>query len=83
MTSPDTLDFATLLQPISDAEPTGPELKDDPAQSAIYYRIKDARDAARAAERQLAQAALYGDDADPGSLAAPQFQGSVDCGLAD
>jgi type VI secretion system protein ImpA len=74
MTSPDMLDFAPLLQPISDAEPTGTELKDDPGQSAIYYRIKDARDAARAAERQLAQAALYGDDADPGSLAPPNWK---------
>ncbi len=74
MTSPDMLDFAPLLQPISDAEPAGTELKDDAVQSAVYYRIKDARDAARAAERQLAQAALYGDDADPGSLAPPNWK---------
>lgn len=74
MTSPESLDFAQLLEPISEAEPTGSELKDDPAQSAVYYRIKDARDAARAAERQLAQAALYGDDADSGSLPPPNWK---------
>jgi type VI secretion system protein ImpA len=74
MASPDTLDFAQLLQPVSDAEPAGAELKDHPTLSAVYYRIKDARDAARSAERQLAQAALYGDEADASRAAAPNWK---------
>ena len=74
MASPATLDLELLLQPISEAEPSGPELKDEPAQSAVYYRIKDARDTARAAERQRAQATLYGDEAETSSVAAPDWK---------
>jgi type VI secretion system protein ImpA len=74
MASPDILDFAQLLQPVSEAEPAGAELKDHPTLSAVYYRIKDARDAARTAERQLAQAALYGDEAEAQRVAAPNWK---------
>jgi type VI secretion system protein ImpA len=46
------LDFDALLAPISGELPAGPELKSDAAMSSVYYEVKDARDAARAAERR-------------------------------
>lgn len=52
MASPEVLDFEKLLQPISEAEPAGRELKEDPTDSQLYYRVSDARRAAREAERQ-------------------------------
>ena len=54
MASPPVLDFDVLLNPISAAEPAGVELKSDPALNAVYYQLKDKREAARVAERQLA-----------------------------
>ena len=51
MPSPDILDFEALLQPISDEQPTGIDLRSDPSPVSIYYQIKDARAAARAEER--------------------------------
>jgi type VI secretion system protein ImpA len=66
MASPEILDFEKLLAPISDDQPSGVELKDDPQASPIYYQIKDAREAARLAERRLAQLQMLGDDADEG-----------------
>lgn len=75
MASPEILPFAALLQPISDAEPAGPELLgDNPALTAVYYRIKDARHAARAAERQQEQAALYGDPEEMRAAASPDWK---------
>jgi len=53
MATPDILDFEVLLAPVSEENPAGPELKEDPAQSAVYYSVKDAREAARTAERML------------------------------
>jgi type VI secretion system protein ImpA len=53
MASPETLSSEKLLQPISDSEPAGPELKEDAAGSEVYYRISDARRAARDAEKAL------------------------------
>ncbi len=46
------LDLDALLAPISDAQPAGVNLRADEAGSLAYYRIKDARSAARNAERQ-------------------------------
>lgn len=57
MASPTTVDFDALLAPISEEAPTGIALKDDPAASSVYYAVKDAREAARAAERAGANAA--------------------------
>jgi type VI secretion system protein ImpA len=51
MASPPTIDFDSLLGPIDESAPCGVALKDDPATSSTYYAIKDAREAARAAER--------------------------------
>ena len=47
MASPDTLDFERLLKPISAERPAGVELKEDPALSSTYFKVKDAREAAR------------------------------------
>lgn len=58
MASPLTIDLDSLLRPISDEAPCGRALKDDPATAPLYYQVKDAREAARAAER----ASLRGDD---------------------
>jgi type VI secretion system protein ImpA len=53
MASAAVLDFAKLLTPIPGDKPTGMDLRADPSPSSAYYTIKDARNAARAAERQL------------------------------
>ncbi|MBL8896670.1 MAG: type VI secretion system protein TssA [Planctomycetes bacterium] len=52
MGSPSVLDFEALLAPIPGEKATGVDLRQDVSSSAEYYRIKDARTAARAAERQ-------------------------------
>ncbi|MCA8977759.1 MAG: type VI secretion system protein TssA [Planctomycetes bacterium] len=51
MNSPDTIDFDTLLRPIEGDLPAGQDLRSDPSPVSLYYQIKDARAAARAAER--------------------------------
>lgn len=60
MASPDTLDFAGLLAPISEESPVGENLREDYSATSAYYQIKDARNTARAAER--AMAAMLGDE---------------------
>lgn len=55
MATPDVLDFAQLTSPIPGDHPTGIDLRSDAAANSLYYAIRDARQAARAAER-LAQA---------------------------
>ncbi len=51
MASPDILDLTALLTPIPGDNPAGPDLREDASPTSLYYRIKDARSAARAAER--------------------------------
>jgi type VI secretion system protein ImpA len=51
MGSPDVLDFARLLTPIAGENPAGRSLRADFSSTAVYRLIKDARSAARAAER--------------------------------
>jgi len=53
MASPDVLDFAKLLAPIPGDSPVGTDLRANTAPSSPYYLVKDARSAARAAERQM------------------------------
>jgi type VI secretion system protein ImpA len=53
MTSPTVLDFDKLLAPIPTDKPEGEDLRADPSPTSLYYKIKDARSAARAAERQV------------------------------
>jgi type VI secretion system protein ImpA len=59
MASAATLDLAKLLAPIPGAKPTGMDLRAVSSPNSAYYAIKDARNAARAAERQLV---LEGDE---------------------
>ena len=51
MASPPVLEIASLLQPVSEAAPAGTDLRTDQAPDSPYYKIKDARTSARAAER--------------------------------
>jgi type VI secretion system protein ImpA len=53
MLSPDVLDFETLLAPIPGDSPTGVDLRAAPSPVSVYYKVKGARTAARAAERQM------------------------------
>jgi type VI secretion system protein ImpA len=53
MPSSPVLDFDTLLAPIPGDKPQGEDLRADPSPNSPYYKIKDARSAARAAERQV------------------------------
>lgn len=57
MPSPDVLDFAKLLAPVPGDKPTGADLRANTSPSSPYYKVKDARTAARSAERQMEQGA--------------------------
>src|SRR3954452_10103649 len=59
MPSPEVIDFAKLLAPVPGGKPTGADLRADASPNSPYYVTKDARSAARAAERQI----VTGDDA--------------------
>jgi len=52
MATESILDLETLCRPISEEQPVGVDLRDDASPNSLYYRIKDARSQARAAERQ-------------------------------
>ena len=52
MASEATFVIDALLQPISEDKPQGEDIREDYSPSSIYYQIKDARAAARTAERQ-------------------------------
>lgn len=45
------IDLDTLAQPISDDAPSGSDPRADSSSQSLYYRVKDARGSARAAER--------------------------------
>ncbi|MFC6486408.1 type VI secretion system protein TssA [Nitratireductor sp. GCM10026969] len=51
MPSPQTIDVDALLAPISDEAPGGIDPRSDASANSLYYRVKDARNAARSAER--------------------------------
>lgn len=51
MASPRVIDVDALLAPISEDAPAGADPRTDTSPSSLYYRVKDARNAARAAER--------------------------------
>jgi type VI secretion system protein ImpA len=53
MASSEVLDFELLLAPIAGDNPAGVSLRDDYSPTSSYNTIKTARDAARAAERQM------------------------------
>ena len=52
MASPSVLDIEALLAPISESAPTGVNPRADTSPTSPYFRLKDARSAARAAERR-------------------------------
>jgi len=47
-----TINLDSLLAPISETAPVGVNLRADVSPTSIYYRLKDARSGARAAERR-------------------------------
>ena len=54
MASPQILDIEALLTPIEGDNPAGVDLREDVSPTSDYYQVKDARTAARAAERSAA-----------------------------
>ncbi|WP_339742037.1 type VI secretion system protein TssA [uncultured Rubinisphaera sp.] len=53
MSTEPILDLELLSRPISEGLPAGVDLREDTSPNSLYYRIKDARSQARAAERQI------------------------------
>jgi len=51
MASEEIIQLDSLLQPISEDAPAGVDIREDSSPTSSYYSIKDARSAARAAER--------------------------------
>ena len=51
MPSEEIIPIDSLLQPISEDNTVGDDIREDPSPTSLYYTIKDARNAARAAER--------------------------------
>lgn len=51
MASPATFDIEALLAPVSEAAPAGVDLRQDSSPTSVYFQLKDARSAARRAER--------------------------------
>jgi type VI secretion system protein ImpA len=51
MALPQVIDIAALLQAISEEAPAGTDPRADSSPTSLYYRTKDARNAARSAER--------------------------------
>lgn len=49
--APQVVDIEALLKPISDELPAGKDPRSDTAPGSLYYRTKDARNAARSIER--------------------------------
>ncbi len=58
-----TLDIEALLAPISAENPAGTDVRTDSGAAALYFRMKDARSAAREAERRA--------DTDPDNAVQP------------
>jgi len=51
MASEEIIKLESLLEPISEDNPVGDDIREDSSPTSPYYSIKDARNAARAAER--------------------------------
>jgi type VI secretion system protein ImpA len=52
MASPAVIDIEALLAPISESAPVGVDPRADTSPSSVYFKLKDARGAARAGERR-------------------------------
>ena len=76
MPSPEVIEFNKLVAPISEDQPAGGELKEDAALSPLYYQVKDAREAARTAERQLQ--AAWGEEAEVAGIEPPDWDNVVE-----
>lgn len=63
MTPPPVLDLDALLAPISEAEPTGVDPREDGSANSPYYAVKDARGRARAVERSSVEVGAAPPDA--------------------
>ena len=70
MPSAETLEFAKLLKPIAGPKPTGADLRADSSPGSLYYAVKDARTAARNAERLQAT----GEEDDKANAAPPDWK---------
>jgi type VI secretion system protein ImpA len=53
MPSPEVIDFVKLLAPVSADSPSGSDIRTDPSPVSDYQKIREARKAARNAERSL------------------------------
>src|SRR5260370_13842358 len=62
---PEGFDLAALLAPISPEAPAGRDLREEDSPDGLYFRLRDARREASAAERA---AEAGGDDAEPRPL---------------
>lgn len=69
MATPEILDFAALLKPISPEAPAGAEPEQGPTAGGLRRELRDERDAARKAERDLAQWNLQSDEEKERALA--------------
>ena len=49
----ETADLEAILAPLAGDQPTGVDLREDHAPDSVYFRLRDARAAARDAERQV------------------------------
>ena len=78
MPSPETLDVKRLGAPIPGPNPAGADLRAEAGPGSAYYRVKDARTAARAAERRE----LTGDSDGPPADWRPVLEHGVEA-LAD
>jgi type VI secretion system protein ImpA len=61
MSTGQVLDLEALLAPLSPEAPSGVDLRQDNSAQSIYYRLKDLRSTARAAERRVDA----GEESDP------------------
>lgn len=52
MGSPQCIDIDSLVAPVSESSPAGTNLREDASPASIYLRLKDARGAARLAEKR-------------------------------
>ncbi len=71
MPTPPLFDIEELLAPVADENPAGGDLRDNASAASDYYKVKDARSAARAAERSM-------DVEDEGGALLPEWRTILD-----
>lgn len=55
LATPATIDIEELLQPISEEQPTGEDLRADDSYDSVYFAMRSARDTARSAEKRVVE----------------------------